>query len=61
MFEKKMLKRMFGSKKGDWENSIMRSVNFYFSANIIRVIKSRRMRWVGHVSCMAEMRNAYKC
>jgi hypothetical protein len=31
----------------------------YASPNIIRVIKSRRMRWVGHVSCM-EMRNVYK-
>jgi hypothetical protein len=26
----------------------------------IRVIKSRRMRWVGHVTCMGERRNAYK-
>jgi hypothetical protein len=26
----------------------------------IRVIKSRRMKWVGHVECMREMRNAYK-
>jgi len=24
------------------------------------VIKSKRMRWVGHVACMGEMRNAYK-
>jgi hypothetical protein len=24
------------------------------------MIKSRRMRWVGHVACMREMRNAYK-
>jgi len=34
--------------------------NFYTSPNIIRVIKSRRMRWVGHVAYMGEMRNAYK-
>jgi hypothetical protein len=34
--------------------------NFYSSPNIIRVIKSRRMRWVGHVEWMGEMRNAYK-
>jgi hypothetical protein len=27
--------------------------------NIIRVIKSRRMRWVGHVALMGEMRKAY--
>jgi hypothetical protein len=34
--------------------------NLYASPNIIRVIKSRRMRWAGHVSRMGEMRNAYK-
>jgi len=30
------------------------------SPNTIRVIKSRRMRWVGHVAHMDEMKNAYK-
>jgi hypothetical protein len=35
----------------------MRSL--YASPNIIRVIKSRRTRWAGHVACMGEMRNAY--
>jgi len=34
-------------------------VGLYASPNIIRVIKSRRMRWAGHVACMGEMRNAY--
>jgi hypothetical protein len=33
--------------------------NFYSSTNIIRMIKSRKMKWVGHVPPMAEMRNAY--
>jgi hypothetical protein len=38
----------------------MRSfINLYASPNIIRVIKSRRTRWVGHVARMGEMRNAY--
>jgi hypothetical protein len=32
----------------------------YTLQNIIRVIKSRKMRWVGHVTQMGEMRNAYK-
>jgi hypothetical protein len=32
----------------------------YSLPNIIRVIKSRRMRWPGHVACMGEMRNIYK-
>jgi hypothetical protein len=30
------------------------------SQNVIGVIKSRIMRWVGHVACMAEMRNTYR-
>jgi len=34
--------------------------NFYTSPNIMRVIKSRRMRCEGHVACMEEMRNIYK-
>jgi len=32
----------------------------YVSPNIIMVIKSRRMRWVGHAARMGQMRNAYK-
>jgi hypothetical protein len=32
----------------------------YSSPNIIRQIKSRRMRWPGHVACMEEERNVYK-
>jgi hypothetical protein len=34
--------------------------NLYASQNIIRVTKSRRMRWVGHVAGMDEMRNLYQ-
>jgi hypothetical protein len=34
--------------------------NLYSLSNIIRVTKSRTMRWVGHVTCIGEMRNAYK-
>jgi hypothetical protein len=33
--------------------------NLYSSPNIIRMIKSRRMRWAGHVARMRETRNAY--
>jgi hypothetical protein len=33
--------------------------NLYASPNIIQVIKSRKMRWSGHVACMGGMRNAY--
>jgi hypothetical protein len=39
----------------------MRSfIILYSSLNIIRQIKSRRMRWAGHVTCMEEDRNVYK-
>ena len=32
----------------------------YSSPNIVRVIKSRRMRWAGHVACMVEERGVYR-
>jgi hypothetical protein len=31
----------------------------YASPNIIRVIKSRRIRWAGHAECMGEIRNSF--
>jgi hypothetical protein len=34
--------------------------NLYYSPNIVRVIKSRRMRWRGHVARMGEGRNVYR-
>jgi hypothetical protein len=34
--------------------------NLYSSPNIIRMIKSRRMRFAGNVACMGEKRNAYR-
>jgi hypothetical protein len=36
------------------------TVFFYSSPNIIRVIKSRRLRWAGHVARMGERRGAYR-
>jgi hypothetical protein len=42
------------------EFCIMRGfISLYASRNIVRVIKSRRMRWTGHVTRMGEKRNAY--
>jgi hypothetical protein len=59
MFEIRVLKRIFGPKRekvaGDWRrlhNEELR--NLYDSPNIIRVIKSRMMRWTGHVARMGE-------
>jgi hypothetical protein len=46
---------------GDWRrlhNEELRNLNA--SPNNIRVTKSERVRWVGHVACMGETRNAYK-
>jgi hypothetical protein len=34
--------------------------SFDSSPDIIRMIRSRRMRWAGYVACMGEMRNAYE-
>jgi len=34
--------------------------DLYYSPNIVRVIKSRRMRWAGHVACMDEERGMYR-
>jgi hypothetical protein len=46
---------------GDWRKLHNEELhNLYFSPNIIRMIKSRRMRWAGHVHEMGETRNAYR-
>jgi hypothetical protein len=46
---------------GDWRRLHNEELhNLYVSPNIMRVIKSRRMRWAGHVACIGKMINAYK-
>jgi hypothetical protein len=65
MFENRVLRRMFGLCRdkvtGDWLTLRNDKIyGFYSSPNIIRVIKSRRMRWAGHVACMGEMRNVHR-
>jgi len=63
MLENKVLRRIFGPKRdevtGSGENYIMRSL-MTSSPNIVRVIKSRRMRWAGHVARMGERRCVYR-
>jgi len=47
----------------DWRrlyNEELHNYNLYATPNIIRVIKSRRMSWEGHIWRMVEMRNVYK-
>ena len=57
MFENMVLRRIFGPKRdevtGEWRRLHNEERNdFYCSPNIVRVIKSRRMRWAGHVARM---------
>jgi hypothetical protein len=65
VFENRVLTRIFGLKRdevtGDSRKLHNEELhNFYSSPNIIRTIKSRRMRWTGHVARMGEKTNAYK-
>ena len=65
VFEKRVLKRIFGPQrdgvKGEWRKLHNEELNdLYSSANIVRVIKSRRMRWAGHVAHMEEGRGVHK-
>jgi hypothetical protein len=61
VFENRILRRIFGPKRsevtGDWTKVHNEELhNFYLSPDIIRQIKSRRMRWAGHVARMGEQR-----
>jgi hypothetical protein len=52
---------MFGRLTGEWKRLHNEElIDLYSSPNIVRVIKSRRMRWAGHVARMGERRGAYK-
>jgi hypothetical protein len=63
-FENIVLRRIFGPKReedGSWRKLHNDELhNLYSSPNIIRVIKSRRMGWVGHVARMREGRGVYR-
>jgi hypothetical protein len=57
VFENRLLRRIFRPKKdgvpGGWRKLHNEELhNLYFSPSIIRIIKSRRMRWAGHVARM---------
>jgi hypothetical protein len=65
VFENKMLRKIFGSKKveatGGWRTLLNEDPhNLCSFPNIIRMIKSRRMRWAGHVVRMGEKGNTYR-
>jgi hypothetical protein len=65
VFENRVLRRIFGPKRdevtGEWRklhNEVLRDL--YSSPSIIRIIKTRRLRWAGHVARMREKRNGYR-
>ena len=65
VFENRVLRRIFGPKRdgvtGEWRKLHNEELNdLYSSPNIVRVIKSRRMRWAGHVARMEERRVVYR-
>jgi hypothetical protein len=65
VFENRVLRRTFGPKRDEvtegWRKVHNEELhNLYSSPSIIRMIKSRKMRWVGHVAQMGENMNAYR-
>ena len=65
VFENRVLRRIFGSTRdgvtGEWRKLHNEELNdLYSSPNIVRAIKSRRMRWAGHVARLRERRGVYR-
>jgi hypothetical protein len=65
VFENRVLRRIFGPKgdgvTGWWRKLRNEELHYlYSSSSVIRVIKSRRMGWAGHVARMGEKRNVYR-
>jgi hypothetical protein len=65
VFKNRVLRRIFGPKRdevtGEWRKVHNEELNdLYCSLNILRVIKSRRIRWAGHVARMGEKRGIYR-
>jgi hypothetical protein len=65
VFENRVLRRIFGPKRdevtGDWRKLHNEELhNLYSSPDIIKQVKSRRMRWAGHVARMGEEIKVYK-
>jgi hypothetical protein len=65
VYESRVLRRIFGPKgdevTGQWRKLHIEELHdLYSSPSIIRIMKSRKMRWAGHVARMGERRNAYR-
>jgi len=65
VFKNMVLRRIFGPRRdgvtGEWRSLHNEELSdLYSSPSIVRVIKSRRMRWAGHVARMVEERGVYR-
>jgi len=65
VFENRLIRGIFGPKRdevtGEWRKLHNEELNdLYSSPNIVRVIKSRRIKWAGHVARMGERRGVYR-
>jgi hypothetical protein len=65
VFENRVLRRIFGPKRddvtGEWRRLHNKKLyGLYSSPNIIRVMKSRRLSWAGHVARMGKRGGAYR-
>jgi hypothetical protein len=65
VFESKVLRRIFGPKRGEVTGGWRKLYNeelrdLYSSPSIIRIMKPKKMRWAVHVARMREKRNAYR-
>ena len=65
VFENRVLRRVFGLKRdevtGEWRKLHNGELSdLYFLPNIVRVVKSKRMRWAGHVARMVKGRGVYR-
>jgi hypothetical protein len=65
VFENRVLRRILGPKRdevtGEWRKLHNKELrDLYSSPSIIRIIKSRRLKWTGHLARMGEKRNAYR-
>jgi hypothetical protein len=64
VFENRVLRRIFGPKRdevtGEWRKLRNKEHDLYSSPSIIRIMKSRRMRWSWHVARMGEKRDVYR-
>jgi hypothetical protein len=65
VFENMVLRRMFGPRRdeiiGEWKELHNEELHIlYSSPNVIRQIKSRRIKWAGHVACLGEEGQVYR-